>query len=203
MIRRPLHHQFAPAVLHGIKDHTIREKPWPLQTPTMLYSWTGKPYNSPQREICAIIVQQIIPVTIHRLSVSDRILVVPDDSTQTEPEDLWKREGFPTEDAFQHYFRQLIKPGREIERHLHHFTLYPAYVLALPDTRGRYTYVTQGDGDPPRTYDLTHATRHLTREHAEIARLKARDLTPTKIRTIEICHATPTKPGKPLPKWQP
>ena len=36
---------------------TIRDKPWPIGVPIMLYYWSGKPYRSKQVDIAPVIVR--------------------------------------------------------------------------------------------------------------------------------------------------
>jgi hypothetical protein len=60
------------------------------------------------------------------------------------------------------------------------------FAVALPDTRGRHCYLTEGDGDPPRTYTPEHATSYPTRLAAAAAIIEARNLTPFRPRTMIV-----------------
>ena len=41
MLKRPINSRFRELVLRDEKTTTIRDKPWPVGVPIMLYSWTG------------------------------------------------------------------------------------------------------------------------------------------------------------------
>ena len=60
------------------------------------------------------------------------------------------------------------------------------FAVALPDTRGRYCYLTTGEGDPPRTYSPEHANSYPTRIAAAASIIEARKLTPLKPRTMIV-----------------
>ncbi len=60
------------------------------------------------------------------------------------------------------------------------------FAVALPDTRGRHCYLTDGDGDPPRTYTPEHANSYPTRLAAAAAIIEARKLTPFRPRTMIV-----------------
>jgi len=60
------------------------------------------------------------------------------------------------------------------------------FAVALPDTRGRHCYLTDGDGDPPRTYTPEHANSYPTRLAAAAAIIVARKLTPFRPRTMIV-----------------
>jgi hypothetical protein len=60
------------------------------------------------------------------------------------------------------------------------------FAVALPDTRGRHCYLTEGEGDPPRTYTPEHATSYPTRLTAAAAIIEARKLTPFRPRTMIV-----------------
>jgi CxxC motif-containing protein (DUF1111 family) len=60
------------------------------------------------------------------------------------------------------------------------------FAVALPDTRGRHCYLTDGDGDPPRTYTPEHATSYPTRLAAAAAIIEARKRTPFRPRTMIV-----------------
>ena len=56
MIKRPINPRFAEAILSERKTTTIRDFPWPVRTPIMLYHWSGKPYRSKHVDLEPIIV---------------------------------------------------------------------------------------------------------------------------------------------------
>ncbi|MCL5460053.1 hypothetical protein M3M33_15560, partial [Loigolactobacillus coryniformis] len=64
MIKRPLNAQFSNAVLEKRKITTIREKPWPVGVPIMLYNWSGAAYRSPQIDVGVVTVSGWWPITI-------------------------------------------------------------------------------------------------------------------------------------------
>ena len=60
------------------------------------------------------------------------------------------------------------------------------YAVALPDTQGRHCYLTDGEGDPPRTYRPEHATSYPTIKAAWMAIAAARKLTPNRDRKMLV-----------------
>lgn len=114
MIRRPLNERFVTAVQTGIKVTTIRNKPWPVGKPIMLYHWLGKPYASKQQDFCAVVVKETRLVKITHCD-DGRILYTRE--TQ-EPRPLWATEGFTSGLEMDAWFRPLVKPGQTVEKHL-------------------------------------------------------------------------------------
>jgi hypothetical protein len=138
MLKRPLHAQFGPKVLAGIKRTTIRDTPWPLGKPIMLYHWSGKPYASPQQDVAAVKSVFTCPITIAHIfkpgstSCLHYLLAVSDlhnfsAALKTPPASihLWQLEGFDSRDAMDAWFRPLIKPGQTLQKHLMLFKLLP------------------------------------------------------------------------------
>lgn len=135
MLKRPLHAQFGPKVLAGIKRTTIRDTPWPLGKPIMLYHWTGKPYRSPQQDVVAVEAVFTCPISIVRngschlhylLALSDTYSLGRAIKTHVESIRLWQLEGFDSRDAMDAWFRPLIKHGQTVEKHLMLFKRLPA-----------------------------------------------------------------------------
>lgn len=143
MLKRPLHAQFGPKVLAGIKRTTIRDTAWPLHKPIMLYHWTGKPYRSPQQDVAAVEVSASTSIKIVRLKkpharhetemqyMADLAWwvknigsnpLMPPDSPERQPL-LWQLEGFDSRDAMDAWFLPLIKPGQTLQKHLMLFRL--------------------------------------------------------------------------------
>ena len=60
------------------------------------------------------------------------------------------------------------------------------YAIAMPDTQGGTAYLTRGDGDPPRTYDPSHANRYRSLATAKAAMTRARRMSPLKERRMNI-----------------
>lgn len=133
MLKRPLHAQFGPKVLAGLKRTTIRDTPWPLGKPIMLYHWTGKPYRSPQQDVDAVQTVFTCPLRITRQPTSLYYLFSPTDlgslyrhlNLRTPELQLWQLEGFDSRDAMDAWFRPLIKPGQTLQKHLMLFKLLP------------------------------------------------------------------------------
>ena len=121
MLKRPLHPRFGPKVLAGIKRTTIRDTPWPLGKPIMLYHWTGKPYASPHQDVAVIEVEHTQPMEITVPAFGS-----PHYSPRTVAgQPLWQLEGFESQDAMDAWFLPLIKPGQTLQKHLMLFKLLP------------------------------------------------------------------------------
>lgn len=66
------------------------------------------------------------------------------------------------------------------------------YLVGLPDTQGGMSYLTTGEGDPPRCYTRKHAREFKTTQDAKNAILKAlKETSPFKDRKYEILRETP------------
>lgn len=118
MIKRPLHSRFNSAVLCGFKVTTIRDNPWPVGVPIMLYNWSGAPYRSKQSDVAAVIVESTQPVIIHHRA--DGFLTVRSVQNVCMPH-VWLEEGFPSMEDFDGWFKPLVKPGHAICKHLMRF----------------------------------------------------------------------------------
>ena len=119
MIKRPLNPRFTAAVLDGRKFTTIREKPWPVGVPIMLYNWSGKAYRSPQINVAAVIVKCNWQIRIEHFENGKMFY-------QVGLEDLAKlheMEGFESREAMDDWFRSVVKPGHVITRYLMRFSL--------------------------------------------------------------------------------
>jgi len=128
MLKRPVNSRFNDRIRAGIKITTIREKPWPVGKPIMLYNWSGKPYGSPQRDVCAVEVVFTCPINIiptdkgvsYWLEGNDLVsLHETFDPTINTP--LWQCEGFDSQDDMDAWFRAVLKPGMTTEMHLCRF----------------------------------------------------------------------------------
>ena len=118
MIKRPLHPQFTAAVLAGRKITTIRDQPWPVGKPIMLYNWSGAAYRSKQINVAAIVVQGYWPIEITRhadgaMRYEGGMAFAP----------LFQTEGFADSAALDEWFRPLVKPGHTIKKYLMRFKL--------------------------------------------------------------------------------
>lgn len=119
MIKRPLHPRFSEAVLTGRKFTTIRDKPWPVGEPIMLYNWTGPAYRSKQKDIAPIIVQGWWPIGIgHNPDGTMRYTVGMDCGTP-----LHQTEGFSSQEEMDAWFRPLVKPNQPIQKYIMRFRL--------------------------------------------------------------------------------
>lgn len=133
MLKRPIHAQFGPKVLAGIKRTTIRDTPWPLGKPIMLYHWTGKPYRSQQQDVAAVEAVFTCHLRITHTRMGLHYLFSPNNlrglcaflRLPVEEVHLWQLEGFDSRDAMDAWFRPLIKPGQTLQKHLMLFKLLP------------------------------------------------------------------------------
>jgi hypothetical protein len=120
MIKRPLHERFSVAVARGEKFTTIRDKPWPVGVPIMLYNWTGKPYRSPQCDVAAIIVSGFWPIQIAHRPTDGKMLYA---YGMENAKELHETEGFQTREEMDDWFRPLVKPGKTVRKHLMRFSI--------------------------------------------------------------------------------
>jgi hypothetical protein len=126
MIRRPLDPQFNAAVEAEIKTTTIREKPWPVGVPIMLYNWKGRPYGkgSTQVDVRAVIVRETTPIRLYQTRHGAMGYFYPGDPGNPGTRALWETEGFPSKEAMYDWFRPHVKPTTTIEKHLMRFELF-------------------------------------------------------------------------------
>ena len=120
VIKRPLNARFSEMVKQGIKITTIRDKPWPVGIPIMLYDWTGKPYRSPQCDVAVIIVMGFWTIQIAHMQ---------DDSMRyaygmENAKPLHETEGFESSKDLDNWFRPLVQHGTTITKHLMRFKLW-------------------------------------------------------------------------------
>lgn len=118
MIRRPLNSRFSDSVLRDQKTTTIRDKPWPLAVPIMLFNWSGVAYRSKQVDVAVVIVYEVSEIRItrdlHRMSY----LYIPGLETKKA---LYQTEGFATLAEMNAWFRPLVKPGQTVTKYLMRF----------------------------------------------------------------------------------
>lgn len=114
MIKRPLNTRFRPAVLAFIKTTTIRDKPWPVGKPIMLYSWSGKAYASPHDNLCPVTVIKTSPILITR----DAAGAMDYRHILGLPRELWQHEGFKSQEDMDEWFASRMKPGTTQAKHL-------------------------------------------------------------------------------------
>lgn len=121
MIKRPLNPKFTAAVREGRKITTIREKPWPVGRPIMLYNWSGKPYASPQVDVGEIVVEEMTPIHLWLSDHGDLLWAMQSDIVAGRR--LWQCEGFDSMREMEDWFCPLLKPGKGLERHVMRFRL--------------------------------------------------------------------------------
>lgn len=122
MIKRPLNVRFPDLVLDGTKITTIRDKPWPVGIPIMLYQWSGLPYRSPQIDICPVMVEDTTPIRIGR-SDNGKLIFYHAERGILRGQLLWQCEGFFSQGEMDEWFVPLIKPGQTVEKYLMRFRL--------------------------------------------------------------------------------
>lgn len=120
MLKRPLHKRFSVAVREGRKTTTIRNTPWPVGVPIMLYNWSASPYRSPQHDVAAVVVAKTSPITIEHLP-SGQLLYTYDGLREGAA--LWWTEGFEDGHDIDDWFSPLVKRGKTYEGHLMTFSL--------------------------------------------------------------------------------
>ena len=119
MIKRPLNKIFSAAVLEGRKFTTIREKPWPVGVPIMLYNWSGAAYRSKQIDVVPIIVMGFWPIEIAQ--TEEGIMRYSYGMEKAKP--LWQTEGFESASALDAWFRPHVNPGQSVTHQLMEFRL--------------------------------------------------------------------------------
>lgn len=122
MIRRPLDRGFRSKVDAEIKITTIREKPWPVGVPIMLYHWMGRPYFSKQEDFRQVVVVETSPMVIMRTKRHGFLSYVSKRRLVDLP--LWVTEGFDSEEAMHGWFRKLVPAGGEVRKHIMLFRLW-------------------------------------------------------------------------------
>ena len=119
MIKRPLDPRFSNAVLEKRKITTIRETPWPVGVPIMLYNWSGAAYRSPQKDVGSVMVSGWWPITIAHTVAGDMRYAYGMDCGLV----LHETEGFESRADMDAWFRPLVKPGQSVTKHLMRFRL--------------------------------------------------------------------------------
>lgn len=122
MIKRPLNIRFRQAVLDGRKVTTIRDNPWPIGQPIMLYSWSGAAYRSKQDNLCAVMVDKTFPITIRREDNGQMTYWIIGGFGDF-PAPLWQCEGFDSPEDMDSWFSSKMKPGDSTEKALMIFRL--------------------------------------------------------------------------------
>ncbi len=114
MLKRPLNARFREPVLREVKTTTIRDKPWPVGVPIMLYSWSGAAYRSKQLDVAVIVVRGFWTIRItHR---DDGEMLYACGNVAARP--LHETEGFASRAEMDEWFRPLVKRGQTVEKTL-------------------------------------------------------------------------------------
>lgn len=120
MIRRPLNERFAQKVLDGIKTTTIRDNPWPVGVPIMLFRWEGKPYRSKQINIAPVVVEETCGIGLWVNATS--FTYASEQMIYNGP--LWQCEGFDSRDDMDAWFLTKMRPGPMVAKALMRFRLW-------------------------------------------------------------------------------
>lgn len=123
MIKRPLNARFHDPVLEETKITTIRDKPWPVGVPIMLYHWSGLPYRSQQLDVCPVVVEETTPIRIGR-TANGALIYFHAERGIHPGRLLWQSEGFFSQGELHDWFSKIIKPGQTVEKHLMRFKLH-------------------------------------------------------------------------------
>lgn len=119
MIKRPLNAQFSDKVRDGIKFTTIRDKPWPVGEPIMLYNWSDAPYRSKHKDVAPIKVMGFWTI---RITHNEDGGMEYEHGMENELR-LWETEGFDSPFQMDDWFRPLVKKGQTITKTLMRFSL--------------------------------------------------------------------------------
>jgi|GEM_PF-6156985 len=123
MIKRPLNSRFSDAVLEGRKVTTIRDTPWPVGKPIMLYNWSGAAYRSPQIDVAAVLVVETTLIRIGRVEGEIGLMCYHAERGIHPGRQLWSCEGFLSEEDMDEWFRSKFKSGQWVDKHLMRFRL--------------------------------------------------------------------------------
>lgn len=119
-MKRPLNSRFRAAVLDGTKITTIRDKPWPVGVPIMLYSWSGAAYRSPHDDVATVVVEETTPIRIGRSKDGSLMFFLAERGIH-KGRHLWSCEGFYNEAEMDDWFREKLKPGQFADKALMRF----------------------------------------------------------------------------------
>ena len=130
MIKRPLNPRFSQAVLAGRKITTIRDKPWPVGVPIMLYNWSGLPYRSKQVDVAPVIVEFVQGIDINHEPMGAMF-----STAYVAKRPLFGTEGFGSHREMEQWFEAIIKPGQTVTKSLMRFRLLNAKCAATGSER--------------------------------------------------------------------
>ncbi len=116
MHRRSLNRRFGQKVLDDVKFTTIREKPWPIGKPIMLFHWLGVPYRSKQEDLAVIEVEDVYEIHISNWGFGMIYSIGWVDDVE-----IWNTEGFDSKDEMNAWFSAVVKPGKTVTKYLMRF----------------------------------------------------------------------------------
>lgn len=119
MIKRPLHQEFGPKVLAGIKVTTIRDNPWPIGKPIMLYHWSGRAYASKHADVAAVVVLGVRTIRITHREDGGMLYSYG----QPMERRIHETEGFESRQQMDEWFRPLVNRGLTVTKYLMRFHL--------------------------------------------------------------------------------
>lgn len=119
MLKRPLDARFSGPVREGRKITTIRDRPWPVGVPIMLYHWSGAAYRSKHVDVAVVTVLGFWTIIIARHA--DGTMRYAYGMENERP--LYETEGFQSRAAMDEWFQKLVKPGQSITKTLMRFRL--------------------------------------------------------------------------------
>ena len=119
MMKRPLSPQFREPVLAGKKTTTIRDNPWPVGVPIMLYNWSGAAYRSKQIDVAAVIVEQAHEIRITHRDDGGMVFAFAERGERR----IHETEGFASRAELDAWFRPLVPRGETATKVMMHFRL--------------------------------------------------------------------------------
>jgi hypothetical protein len=119
MIKRRINKQFAAALKRGGKTTTIRNEPWPVGVPIMLYAWSSKGDRS-RRDLVKVMVTEVCSIAICRGLNDEITLFVPNDPPDPP---LFKGEGYQSHITLCDWFKKRIGRGSSSQMYLIRFRL--------------------------------------------------------------------------------
>ena len=115
MIKRPLNEQFSNSAIEGRKTTTIRDQPWPVGVPIMLYNWSGPAYRSKHRDVTVI---EVVATTAIQISHYKSGKVSYFYRLPYSGHELRKTEGFDSQEEMDEWFRHVVPVGKPMVKAL-------------------------------------------------------------------------------------
>ena len=98
----------------------------------MLYNWSGAAYRSKQVDVAAVIVEAAHEISMWEQSGTYKIRPA-EEINLGKP--LWQCEGFASREDMDAWFREVVKPGQVVTKHLMRFRLLNIRPLAPADNQ--------------------------------------------------------------------